>query len=30
MEVAVMVAGLLGAAGTMLCMMPGLDSFFEW
>lgn len=30
MEVVVMVAGVLGAAGTMLCMMPSLDSFFEW
>ncbi|GJE27383.1 hypothetical protein LKMONMHP_2242 [Methylobacterium organophilum] len=26
----VMLAGLVGAAGTMVCLMPGLDSFFEW
>ncbi len=28
--VAVMMAGLVGAAATLACLLPGLDSFFEW
>lgn len=27
---AVMVAGLVGAAATLMCLLPGFDSFFEW
>lgn len=30
MAVAVMIAGVVGAAGTLMCLMPRLDSFFEW
>lgn len=26
----VMMAGVVGAAATLMCLMPGLDSFFEW
>jgi hypothetical protein len=26
----VMMAGVIGAAGTLICLMPRLDSFFEW
>lgn len=27
---AVMLAGVVGAAATLLCLLPGFDSFFEW
>ncbi|MBB2959817.1 hypothetical protein FHU13_000178 [Methylobacterium sp. R2-1] len=30
MAAIVMVAGVAGAAGTLICLMPRLDSFFEW
>ncbi len=30
MAVAVMIAGVVGAAATLMCLMPRLDSFFEW
>ncbi len=30
MALAVMLAGVVGAAATLMCLLPGLDSFFEW
>lgn len=30
MAVAVMMAGVVGAVATLTCLLPRLDSFFEW
>ena len=30
MEAAVMIAGAAGAAMTLVYLMPGLDSYFDW
>jgi hypothetical protein len=30
MGAAVMMAGVLGAAATLVCLLPGMDSYFEW